>query len=159
MPRRHRPSPAEAGGRGGARERSPRSAFGARDAREPRGAAPDYDGRFPLWAFRIVDLGGPWCWGNLGGAALVEVLQRLRDLETMTWHAIAATGSHAVGVGGLCKRARDRLAEIEQDDVDELFSLRVTGPRRVFGIRHGGVLRILWWDPRHEVYPSPRKHT
>jgi hypothetical protein len=143
--------------RGG--HKAPRSAFGEGKGKTPRGAAPDYEGQFPLWAFRIVDLGGPWCWSALGGDALREVLQRMRELESMTWLAIADTGSHAIDVAGLCKRARDRLMEIQQDDVDQVYSLRVTGRRRIFGIRDGGVLRILWWDPEHEVCPAPKKHT
>jgi hypothetical protein len=143
--------------RGG--DKSPRSAFGAENRKVPRGNAPDYAGQYPLWAFRIVDLGGPWCWSTLGGDSLREVLQRMRELESMTWHAITETGSHFIDIVSLSKPARDRLMAIQQDDVDQLYSLRVTGRRRIFGIRDGGVLRILWWDPEHEVCPAPKKHT
>lgn len=154
--RSKRPSSVSAD-RGG--HKAPRSSFVGEGTKQPRGAVPGYDGQFPLWAFRIVDLGGPWCWSALGGDALREVLQRMRELETMTWFAITETGSHAIDVSALAKRARDRLLEIQQDDVDQVYSLRVTGRRRIFGIRDGGVLRILWWDPEHEVCPAPRKHT
>lgn len=143
--------------RGGTK--SPRSAFAAKTQKRPRGAAPDYTGDFPLWAFRVVDLGGPWCWSALDGPGLRDVLQRLSELESMTWHAIGETGSHFIDVSALVKRAQDRLAEIQQDDIDQVYSLRITGKRRVFGIRDGGVLRILWWDPEHAVCPAPKKHT
>jgi hypothetical protein len=139
--------------------KSPRSAFVGENRKTPRGDAPDYEGRFPLWAFRIVDLGGPWCWSALGGEELHAVLQRLKEVESMTWQAIAGTGSHAIDVSSLAKAARDRLVEIQQDDVDQVYSLRCTGRRRIFGIREGGVLRILWWDPEHQVCPAPLKHT
>lgn len=126
----------------------------------PRGGAPDYEGQFPLWAFRVVDLGGPWCWSALGSDSLRDVLQRMKEMETMTWHAITEqTGSHSIEVTRLSKDARDRLVDIQQDDVDQVYSLRVTGRRRIFGIRDGGVLRILWWDPEHQVCPAPKKHT
>src|SRR3712207_1566056 len=92
--------------RGG--QKSPRSAFAGENLKVPRGDAPGYAGQFPLWAFRIVDLGGPWCWSVLGGAALREVLQRLRELESMTWHAIGETGSHFIDISPLSKPARDR---------------------------------------------------
>ena len=36
---------------------------------------------------------------------------------------------------------------------------RISGPGRVWGIREEHVLDLLWWDPRHEVCPSPKKHT
>jgi hypothetical protein len=145
--------------RGG--DRAPRSAFACANEKRSRGTEVSAAGAPPLWAFRIVDLGGPWCWSALGGAALREVLQRLKELESMTWAAIEnGTGSHFIDdLGGLCKRARDRLVEIRQDDTAALFSLRISGKRRVWGIRDAHVLRVLWWDPEHEVYPSQKRHT
>jgi hypothetical protein len=83
----------------------------------------------------------------------------MKELETMTWQAIGETGSHFIDVSGLSKSARDRLLAIQQDDVDQLYSLRVTGRRRIFGIRDGGTFRVLWWDPEHEVCPAQKKHT
>lgn len=139
--------------------KAPRSSFEEPARKRPRASAPDYAGEYPLWAFRVVDLGGPWCWSALGGESLREVLQRMREMESMTWHAIGETGSHFIDTGALSKPARDRLIAIQQDDVDQVYSLRVTGRRRIIGIRDGGVLRILWWDPEHQVCPAPRKHT
>ena len=52
-----------------------------------------------------------------------------------------------------------RLREIGQHDVDRLISLRVSSRERIFGILDKAVLRLLWWDPEHQVYPSPQKHT
>ena len=61
-----------------------------------------------------------------------EVLDRLKSLESMTWAEIKQnTGSHHVDKSDLIKSARDRLIEIRQDDIDQLFSLRVSGERRV----------------------------
>lgn len=138
----------------------PRSAFASGDEKKPRGNAPRYDGALPLWAFRIVDLGGPWCWTKIDGPTLGAVLERLKQLESMTWAEIeGGTGSHYVDQGELSKEARDRLVKIEQDDTESLFSLRVSGKERIIGIRDGSVLRILWWDPEHQVYPSKKKHT
>jgi hypothetical protein len=139
--------------------KAPRSSFVDTRGKTPRGGVPDYAGQFPLWAFRIVDLGGPWCWSVLGGTELRNVLQRMKDVESMTWQAIGETGSHFIDVSGLAKAARDRLMKIHQDDVDQVYSLRVGARERIFGIRDGGVLRVLWWDPQHQVCPSPKKHT
>ena len=49
--------------------------------------------------------------------------------------------------------ARDRLAEIGQDDLDELMSFRITGESRVWCIQDSAIMRVLWWDPHHGVYP------
>ena len=140
--------------------RQPRSAFAAGPERQPRGVVPGVAGSTPLWAYRLVDLGGPWCWTALDRDGLRDVLGRLRDYESMTWAEIEGpSGSHFVSLGSLARRARERLLEIGQDDVDALFSLRISGRQRVWGIRADRVLRFLWWDPIHEVCPSPKKHT
>lgn len=113
----------------------------------------------PLWSLQVIDLQGPFAWKALGGEALCEVLERLRQLESMTWGEIEGREHHFVDVAGCSREARERLQELRQDDTDALFSIRVTGRRRVFGIRDGSVLRLLWWDPEHAVYPSHKKHT
>jgi hypothetical protein len=96
----------------------------------------------------------------MDGATLAEVLAKLRGFESMTWREIdGPTGSHGVDPHHLSRQAQQRLTEIRQDDAAELFSLRITGRRRVWGILDEHVLRILWWDPEHQVCPSPKKHT
>jgi len=130
------------------------------DRKLPRALPADPRARTPLWAFRVADLGGPWCWTRMDGAGQREVVERLARFETMTWREIdGPTGSHAVEVERLAKPARDRLMAIQQDDVEQPFSLRITGERRVWGILDEHVLKILWWDPHHQVCPAPRKHT
>ena len=142
------------------RGRQPRSSLHREEARTPRALPPNPRARNPVWAFRVVDIGGPWCWRGIDGDGLVDVLQKLRSFESMTWEQIdGPSGSHGVAAARLCKRARDRLVDIRQDDTDEVFSLRITGRRRIWGILDEHVLRILWWDPEHEVCPSLRKHT
>ena len=44
-------------------------------------------------------------------------------------------------------------------ETDTLISLRVTGKKRIWGVRDGSVLHLLWWDPQHEVYPTKPRHT
>lgn len=140
--------------------RQPRSVLSREESRGPRSLPGNPRARHPLWAFRIVDLGGPWCWTVLGGTLLGEVLARFRDYESMTWEQIdGPTGSHGVEPWKLSQQAQVRLAAIRQDDAGELFSLRITGRRRVWGILDEHVLRILWWDPEHQVCPSPKRHT
>ncbi len=140
--------------------RLPRSVLSRQDSRGPRSLPANPRARHPVWAFRIVDLGGPWCWGVIQGPVLAEVLARFRDYESMTWEQIdGPTGSHGVEPWKLSREAQSRLTEIRQDDASELFSLRITGRRRVWGILDEHVLRILWWDPEHQVCPSPKKHT
>lgn len=125
------------------------------------GADPDAAERLrPAWRVGSVDWGGPYGWGALSEPARIkELCDRLRSFESMSWVEIESSGSHNIAVEDICKAARDRLQELNQDDVDELFSLRVTGERRVLGFREANILRLLWWDPNHEVCPSVKKHT
>ena len=88
-----------------------------------------------------------------------DVRTKLAHYESMTWSSIEGPNNHFVSVGDLAKAARDRLTAIRQDDVDELFSLRLSGKERIYGVRVEAVLRLLWWDPYHEVYPVEKKHT
>jgi hypothetical protein len=55
--------------------------------------------------------------------------------------------------------AQRRLTEIDRDEQAQLFSIRIAAKKRIWGIRDIVILRLLWWDPNHEVCPSPKKHT
>jgi hypothetical protein len=84
----------------------------------------------------------------------------LQSLETMTWSDIHGTGSHPIPVDSLCKDARDRLSAIGKgDEYQELYSVRLSGRERIWGMRLGSELYLLWWDPEHEICPSKLKHT
>lgn len=113
------------------------------------------DSASPVWTLGILDMDGRWGWSATSQDHLRRVRERLSSFETMTWTRIEqGTGSHQVGTDRLVKDARDRLTELGQDDIDQLFSLRIQGKIRVWGIRDGAALKVLWFDPHHEVCPS-----
>ena len=87
------------------------------------------------------------------------MIERLHEFETKNWDEILQTGSHPIEVYKCEKGARDRLAEIKQDDTDELMSFRIAAKKRVWCIKDRNIMRILWWDPEHLVYPVEKKHT
>ena len=60
--------------------------------------------------------------------------------------------NHFVNVEDLSKEARDRLSELGIND-DQLYSLRLDGLSRIYGIRELNVLEIIWIDLSHEIYP------
>ena len=92
--------------------------------------------------------------------AMSEIVPKLHAYESMTWREIEGpSGSHFVERDALCPDAQALLDELGFRDVEELFSLRVTGRRRLWGIRDQATFRVLWWDPEHEVCPSVKKHT
>jgi hypothetical protein len=113
----------------------------------------------PVWRLSLMDFDGPFGWQVLTGELAKTIHAKLSNFEGMTWTEIERSGSHNVAKAKLAKQARDRLAKLKQDDVDELFSLRLSGKERIWGIRERSVLRLLWWDPQHEVCPSAKKAT
>lgn len=106
-----------------------------------------------------MDMGGPWGWSKFDPWQLQEFLQKIFDSQKLTWQALRENGSHFVEVGTLCPAAQKRLTELQKDEYAELFSLRLTGKNRVWGIKDGNILWLLWWDPEHQVCPSHKKHT
>jgi hypothetical protein len=82
------------------------------------------DGARPAWMLGSIDMGGPWGWSEISSEQLARVMERLKALETMTWTGVQqGTGSHPVEKSKLVRAAWERLAEIQQDDIDELYSL------------------------------------
>jgi hypothetical protein len=121
--------------------------------KKPKLQDPCIDGQPLAWRFSGADRGGPFCWAVQPAEKFQEVLEKLQEFEAKNWAEIIAGKSHPVAVKDLCKDARDRLGDIERDDVDELMSFRLTGTNRVWCVQSGHVMRVLWWDPDHQVYP------
>ncbi|PKK82404.1 MAG: hypothetical protein CVT49_13785 [candidate division Zixibacteria bacterium HGW-Zixibacteria-1] len=114
----------------------------------------------PSWAVARIDRISEWGWDNISVDILwAEIHSKLRDFESMTWAEIMAKGSHNIEKYKLIPRAQNRLSELRLDDLGELFSLRLTGKKRIWGILNNGILRIIWYDPQHQIYPSQKKHT
>ena len=141
------------------------------DVKQPRiapyGDPTLHDRETIAWAFGIADLEGPWGWRTAAAKVWwTDILPKLRDFESMTWAEIMRTAggrargsnSHFVEVRNLTGHAKQRLAEIGQDDVSELFSLRLSAAVRIYGIRDRRAQKLLWYDPHHganarAVYP------
>ncbi len=115
----------------------------------------------PAWQFRQIDWSGLWGWHKLEANKWQEILTKLGHFETRTWADIKSDGNnHSVDIQNSPNpEVLKRLAEIHQDDIDELFSLRLSGKERLWGILDNHILKILWWDMNHEVWPSKKKQS
>ena len=113
------------------------------------------------WRFGELDLDGPWGWHLTNEADLRLIHEKLRQMEQLTWDEARnpkGMGQKPIGRESLIAAARKRLREIQADDAD-LVEFHLGGLPRVWGRRCGNVCHLLWWDPRHEVCPSKKKHT
>jgi hypothetical protein len=142
------------------KQKIPKHSPNPQPQKRPKAKDPEIDG-FPLaWRFSGCDKSGPFSWAALvHGAPFKEVMDRLHEFETKQWPEIIKTGSHPIEVYKCEKSARDRLADIQQDDLDELMSFRISGTKRVWCIKDRNIMRVLWWDPDHKVCPAHLKHT
>ncbi len=122
-------------------------------------ALPDQSDKIS-WSFNIIDIDGPYCFSKIKSPeGLRDLLDKLRNYESLKYSEIVGDKSHWISVQSCDKQAVDRLKEIKLDDIDQIFSLRLTGKCRVFGLWEGRLFLILWYDPEHAVCPSRLKHT
>jgi hypothetical protein len=143
--------------------KQPAAARPATASKEPRSLAHADPMRLtPAWRVSKLEMVDPFGWHRIEAAKLEEVRRKLAHFEAMTWQEILVSSghrNHAVAIDRICDAAADRLEEIGQGDIEELVSLRLSGPERVWGIRTGNVLMVLWWDPEHAVCPALLRHT
>ncbi len=134
---------------------------GIRTAGNPK----NYNKEKPAWALSKLDSDGPKGARQITAKVWwTELHPKLKDFESMTWAEIlAASGgrtsgnnSHYISWGDLTKEARDRLSYLGQDDIDQVFSLRLAGTKRIIGIRDGNILHIIWYDSNHWVAEQSR---
>lgn len=146
-----------------AKQKIPRVREDVRPLKKPRIAPdPSHNNHFLSWHISLIETVGPFGWHVLELEKLLEIRGKLGSFEGKTWNEFLVaekSHNHTVPVDQLCAQARRRLEEIGQDDVHSLISLRLSGRERIWGIRQQHILKILWWDPDHQVCPSAHKHT
>jgi len=120
--------------------------------------ATGFDDELISWHVCIVDMGGPFGWTK-AKSEIQGILRKLGGFETQTWADIKGPNNHAIPKNEICKDAQKRLIEINQDDIDKLFSFHLSGKKRVWGIQDRSFFKVLWWDPDHKICPSFKKHT
>lgn len=114
---------------------------------------------YPEFKVDQLDNHEKWGFHQLDFLHIKTIFQKIFQFQKMTWQELEYHGSHLVSIKKLCHHARERLEEIGNEDVDELFSLRFSGKERLWGIKDRNVFWILWWDPNHEICSSNKKHT
>lgn len=145
------------------KHKRPRAEFDPLSRKLPR-AEPGLDSMSlnPSWRLSLVELVEPFGWHGLDLDMAERIRKRLAAFESMTWSEILVRGKkrhHSIPVSEIVRQAQKRLTVLGQQDVESLVSLSLGGKERIWGILELGVLKILWWDPKHLICPSKLKHT
>lgn len=145
-------------------DKSPKSAgkIPTRRRMPARVADPGSANRLPVrFCFSLCDHDGPWPLHTEESGKLREVLEKVSEWECLSWGEVEASSLYE-SYGDLTdcpnRQAVNRLVS-EYESLDHIGRFRLAGRERLYGVREGGDFFILWWDPRHEVWPSPKKHT
>jgi hypothetical protein len=136
-----------------------RAAYTPSDNKSPRVAEAPSEHSRPEFKTEQMDMEGHWGCGHLQGLQIQKVLQRIFECQKLTWQELQQTKSHLVNVADLVPEAQKRLDKIKKDDLDQLYSLRLSGRERIWGIKEGNIFWLFCWDPGHEVCLSHKKHT
>ena len=113
----------------------------------------------PSWRVSRMEIVDPFGWHRIPGDKLHEIRCKLGGFEGQTWGDIimkSQNNHHFMPLPKICVDAQAHLNALRLEDTDALFSLRLSGVQRIWGILDNGVLLLLWWDPFHLVYPVPR---
>jgi len=147
-------------------QKSPKSSYKPKPKKQPKTSIENIPKslkeKSPVWVFSKIDIYGKWGWINLDRHTLTQViLRKIKKFETMKWGEIQKQRSkhHSMPVANICSDAQKRLKEIGIFDIDELFSFNINGKKRIWGLKDRFIFEVLWWDPEHEVYPVPLRHT
>lgn len=134
----------------------PSSAESARFETDPE----SYLRQSPMWRFSDFDWDSPWgydCCVEYVANMRQHIEKHLASFETMTWDEILkASGGRSNG-NNSHEIPRDKFkAEVQKRLTskkvlpDTLFSLRLDAGTRLYGVREGRCLRIVFFDPFHK---------
>lgn len=93
-----------------------------------------------------------------------KIIDKLSQFENTSWETIkreqygkkGKSKHHYQDINNINSEAQKRLIDLSLDDAI-LFTFRLDGSTRVWGLLDRGVFSLLWFDPYHEIYPSSKK--
>lgn len=134
---------------------------------DPRIDPLSYERMYPAWSFKRMQQETMWIFPPEDLISHHEncihsqcVLAKLASFEKMTWSEIkrqqhghrGKSSSHFIeDLSKLNRNAQKRLRELQISE--NLFSLRLEGKVRIFGILQSHIFEVLWYDAGHEIYP------
>ncbi|MBP2622277.1 hypothetical protein ACVRXQ_13150 [Streptococcus panodentis] len=119
----------------------------------------------PVWSFDLADFDHDE-WSVLNPDFIEkEIFKALKSFESMTWQEIDSasggkkkgTNNHFISFESMINEARNRADELKLLQHESLYSLRIQGKIRLFGVLNNGIYHIVWYDGNHAICPSGGK--
>ena len=84
----------------------------------------------------------------------------MKAFEGMTWQEIDSasggkkkgTNNHFIPFEDMIKDAQKRAENLNLLQHESLYSLRIKGAIRLFGVLNNGIYHIVWYDSDHAIY-------
>lgn len=142
---------------------------GAKFTRQAQSTRTDLDQRHMVWVFhRVVRTGKFSFTSDRSDFDSKEILDTVIEYNQLTWAEImrathgtrGKTNHHYIGdhLDDLSKAAKDDVRKfVEEQQLDKLFSFRLNGKTRIYGLRDGEKFEVMWYDPNHEFYPTKNR--
>lgn len=118
------------------------------------------------WTCDGADCAGAWSSGTARQWTPAQwdgdLHPNLVHFSGLTWAEIEAqlTGGkdrhrkhHSMPVEALWDEAQLRLIDLDQAE-ETIFRFRLGNRPRLWGFRRAAVFHVLWFDPKHEIYPT-----
>jgi hypothetical protein len=110
----------------------------------------------------MADLESTWCISKISPDHHVDLVRRIGQLEKSTATEVFDGGTgkdYSLDDGLPNSQANQRLRALNLDDWDRISRISLAGKPRLYGLRRGHEFFALWWDPKHEIWPSKLKNT
>jgi hypothetical protein len=122
-------------------------------------AVPDYNDTKACWRIGKLRMADPYGWHVVNPAEVARIRIKLATLEANTWQEIFirdARFNHRIPANELkCPTARKWMKD-NMPDQPYLWTLRLSGAERVWGIFSDGAYQIVFWDPDHLIWEVTR---
>lgn len=115
------------------------------------------------WTCDDPDRDGQWESGTLRDwgeeAWQQDIVPKLNEFSKLTWAEVESMSSdtghrmhHLMDTEAIADEAQYRLVEIEKEN-DTIYRFRLGNLPRLWGFRIVAEFQVLWYDPKHEIYP------
>lgn len=116
--------------------------------------------RKAAWRINRIQMVDPYGWHELSLAQIRYIKSKLSEYERRTWNEIFIKDkhwNHPLSVSEFkCSKAK-KWMQVNMPDQDQLWTLRLSGAERIWGVFGDGIYLVLFWDPKHLIWETDRK--